>query len=171
MTRFALPPLAQVDDPGQAVPLIREPALVDDDARIHLPGAHSRHDLVERHHADVRVRELRREQAHEQGGCRQAARNRDRLAGQRGGIEPGPRDDERSASASEGAAAAEQSVPVAQVAVGVERNLHDVRLPRQRDAVEGVDILVALDDGRRALILRRPSTHGVKMKVSLGQGE
>ena len=76
---FALPPLAQVDDARKAVALIREPALVDDDAGIHLPVADRRHDLVERHHTDVRLGEFGREQANEQRGGRQAAGNRDRL--------------------------------------------------------------------------------------------
>ena len=57
---------------------------------------------------------------------------------------------QRSAAAAERPAASQQAVALAQVAVGVEGDLHHVRLAGQRDAVERVDVFEPLDDRRCA---------------------
>ena len=79
----ALPPLAEVDERGQAVPRVREPRLVDDQPSVVAPIGHARHDLVERHDLDLRGSNVRGPESEQQIGGRPVAGDGHRTAGER----------------------------------------------------------------------------------------
>ena len=87
----------------------------------------------------------------EKRGGRETAGNGDRFARQLRGLERRSRHDQRTAATPEGPPASKQAIPIAKVAIRMKGHLDDVRLTGQRDPIERVDVLEALDDGRGVL--------------------
>src|SRR4029453_2505442 len=73
-TRLEQPPLAEIDDLAQPFRLVRQLALVDEQARVRSPGLHLVEDLVER---DLAETELPEEEPEDEKRGRHAPRDRD----------------------------------------------------------------------------------------------
>ena len=109
-----LPPVAQVGEGVQAVPLEGEPGLVDDQARVVPSGRDRGHDLVERHDDDLRRWAVGRPEPHQQVRRGAVARHRHPPAGERRRGRRVADQYQRTAAAAQRAAGREKVVPAQQ---------------------------------------------------------